>query len=75
MLFDWAGNTVDETVHRQHLNQYIHIYLHREYRCFDQRFFHFSVHGDLQRNNTYLQRCWLIMGGTYHINGLMDLLH
>ena len=68
-------------MHRQHLNQYIHIYLHREYRktsfirCFDRWFFHFSVHGDRQRNNTYLQHCWVITGGTYDINGLMDLLH
>ena len=29
-FFDYTGNTVDETVQQQHLNQYINIYLHRE---------------------------------------------
>ena len=32
MLFDYTGNTVDETVQRQQLNQYINIYLLRECR-------------------------------------------
>ena len=30
VLFDYAGNSIDETVHWEHLNQYINIYLHRE---------------------------------------------
>ena len=41
MLSDYTGNTVGETVQQQQLNQYINIYLHREYfktslliRCF-----------------------------------------
>ena len=29
-IFDWTGNTIDEIKQRQHLNQYINIYLHRE---------------------------------------------
>ena len=32
MLFDYTGNTVDETVQGQQLNQYINIYLDREGR-------------------------------------------
>ena len=32
MLFDYTGNTVDETVQGQQLNQYINIYLDRECR-------------------------------------------
>ena len=64
-------NTVDETMQQQHLNQYINIYLHRE--CHKINFiryfivtaenliesviFYFSVHGDRQENNIYLQRC------------------
>ena len=40
VLFDQIGHTVDETVHRQHLNQYINIHLDGEchktsfIRCF-----------------------------------------
>ena len=36
MLFDYTGNTVDETVQQQQLKQYINIYLHRE--CYRTRF-------------------------------------
>ena len=31
-FFDQTGNNVDENMQRQHLNQYINIYLHRECR-------------------------------------------
>ena len=61
----------DETVQRQHLNQYINIYFHRECRktsfnCFIVTaenliwpvVFHFSVHGDWQRN-IYLEQCFM----------------
>ena len=29
-FFEYTGNTVDETMQQQHLNQYSNIYLHRE---------------------------------------------
>ena len=29
-LLDQTGNTIDETMQQQYLNQYINIYLHRE---------------------------------------------
>ena len=72
MLFDYIGN-IDETVHRQHLNQYINIYLIENIvktsfiryfiattknLIFTGDFFYFSVHGDRQKNKIYLQ-CWL----------------
>ena len=37
-FFDLTENTEDETMQRQHLNQYINIYLHRE--CHKTSFIH-----------------------------------
>ena len=31
LFFDYTGNTIDETGQQQHLNQYINIYLLREF--------------------------------------------
>ena len=71
VLFDQTGNTVDETVQQQHLNLYIKFtYVENIIRLvlfvvllrppkfsLTVGFFYFSVHGDRQRNNIYLQRC------------------
>ena len=37
-FFHWTGNTVDETMEQQHLNQYINIYLRTE--CYKTSFIH-----------------------------------
>ena len=64
-FFDPTGNTVEKIVQCQHLNQYINIYLvFLLFYCDCQKFnltgdfLDISVHGDWQRNNIYLQRCW-----------------